>query len=169
MAASVLQNHTPTEPTAAKLHQMIDRATKRMTRLIQDLLDEAIIERAGSLPINLQQHPADSLTEEICEITRIQAKAKTLHIECEIGHGSSLVYADRDRILQVLTNLIDNALKFTPEGGRITVKSEVHADHVRFSISDTGPGIPEAYREKIFDPYFQAPAQHTEDPGLDSR
>jgi len=156
MAASILANNPPSETGCRKLYEIIDRSAKRMNRLIQDLLDEAVIERSGSLPINVQLHPASSLAEEICELSRVQARTKTVHIECEI-EGKAVVYADRDRILQVLTNLIDNALKFTPAGGRITVRSEVHNDHVRFSISDTGPGIPEEYREKIFEPYFQAP------------
>ena len=156
VAASILETNPPSEIALRKLYEIIDRSAKRMNRLIHDLLDEAVIERSGSLPIKPQPHPASSLAEEICELSRVQARAKTVHVECQI-QGKAMVYADRDRILQVLTNLIDNALKFTPPGGRITVRSEVHNDHVRFSISDTGLGIPEEYREKIFEPYFQAP------------
>jgi signal transduction histidine kinase len=65
---------------------------------------------------------------------------------------------DRDRLLQVLANLIDNAIKFTPEGGTITVRSEAGPKEVRFSVSDTGPGIPQSDRERIFEPYWQAPS-----------
>ena len=60
--------------------------------------------------------------------------------------------------LQVLGNLIDNAIKFTPEGGTITVRSEVGRNEVRFSVSDTGPGIPESEGDRIFEPYWQAPS-----------
>jgi signal transduction histidine kinase len=60
--------------------------------------------------------------------------------------------------LQVLGNLIDNAIKFTPEGGTVTLKSEVAEKEVRFYVSDTGPGIPESERIRIFEPYWQAPA-----------
>jgi len=156
MANAVLQNNHPSKTALTKLYEMIERSTKRMNCLIQDLLDEAVIEHSGTLPIKPLPHQADSIAEEVCEITRVQAKGRTLDVQCHIG-GKATVYADHDRLLQVLTNLIDNALKFTPQGGRITVRSEVREDHVRFSISDTGPGIPEEYRHKIFEPYFQAP------------
>jgi signal transduction histidine kinase len=64
---------------------------------------------------------------------------------------------DRDRLLQVLTNLIDNAIRFTPEGGTLTVRSEAAQNEVRFSLSDTGPGIPESDRGRTFELYWQAP------------
>jgi signal transduction histidine kinase len=162
MAASALQKHHYSETPFKNLYEMIDRSTKRMNRLIQDVLDEALIERAGALPMNPQPHPARSLVEEVCEIASVQTRA---NIECHIG-GDAVVYADRDRLLQVLTNLIDNAIKFTPKGGRIIVKSQIMEDHVRFSVSDTGPGIPEAYRDKIFAPYFQVPGNTHRGSGL---
>ena len=165
MAASALQNKQASESAFKNLCEMIDRSTKRMNRLIQDVLDEALIERAGGLPINPQPHSAHSLTEEVCEVSRMQARAKTVSIECHID-DHAMVYADRDRLLQVLTNLIDNAIKFTPEGGRIMVKSQTMEDHVRFSVSDTGPGIPETYRDKIFEPYFQVPGNSHRGSGL---
>jgi signal transduction histidine kinase len=155
MSVSVLQN-SPPEHALPRVYELIRRSTKRMNRLIQDLLDEAVIEKQGGLPINLEPHLANSLTEEVCEITRVQARVKAVNVECKID-GNAVVYADRDRVLQVLTNLIDNALKFTPEGGLVTVESEVCRDHVRFSVSDTGPGIPETFRNRVFEPYFQAP------------
>src|SRR5262249_8123461 len=65
---------------------------------------------------------------------------------------------DRDRLFQVLTNLIDNAIKFTPEGGTVIVRSAACNNEVRFSVSDTGPGIPESDRDRIFEPYWQATA-----------
>jgi signal transduction histidine kinase len=155
MAVSILQN-SPPEDAVPSLHELVRRSTNRMNRLIQDLVDEALIEREGALPITLEPHHAHSLAEEVCEITRVQARVKAVNVECNID-GNAVVYADRDRVLQVLTNLIDNALKFTPEGGCVTVGSQVCRDHVRFSVSDTGPGIPEGFRERVFEAYFQAP------------
>ena len=165
MAASALQNNQASESAFKNLCEMIDRSTKRMNRLIQDVLDEALIERAGALPINPQPHSAHSLAEEVCETSRMQARTKTVSIECHIS-DHAMVYADRDRLLQVLTNLMDNAIKFTPKGGRIMVKSQTMQDHVRFSVSDTGPGIPETYRDKIFEPYFQVPGNSHRGSGL---
>jgi signal transduction histidine kinase len=156
MAAAVICKDHPNTLALQKLKEIMERSTNRMNRLIQDLLDSAVIEHAGGLPINPQPHPAHSLAQEVCEISRVHAKAKTVQVECQV-EGEATVYADRERLLQVLANLIDNAIKFTPSGGRVTVRSEVQRDHVIFSVSDNGPGIPEAYRRRIFEPYFQAP------------
>src|SRR5437870_8827682 len=74
MANAVLQNNHPSKTALTKLYEMIERSTKRMNRLIQDLLDEAVIEHSGTLPIKPLPHQADSIAEEVCEITRVQAK-----------------------------------------------------------------------------------------------
>jgi signal transduction histidine kinase len=156
MAASSLSHSSSLGEKENHLLEMIRRSTLRMNRLIQDLIDTAVIERHGKLPLNPQEHPARNLAEEVCELTQMQAKAKTVHVRCDI-EGNATVCVDRDRLFQVLTNLIDNAIKFTPEGGTVTVKSEVRHNEVRFSVSDTGPGIPEAHRARIFEPFWQAP------------
>jgi signal transduction histidine kinase len=157
LATLALRQSSTLDEKGSHLLEMIQRSTGRMKRLIQDTVDNAVIERRGELPLNPQEHSADRLAEEVCELTRIQAQAKTVHMRCEIeGHAS--VYVDRERLFQVLTNLVDNAVKFTPEGGTVTVKSEAQPNEVRFSVSDTGPGIPEAYRDLVFEPYWQAPA-----------
>jgi signal transduction histidine kinase len=157
MAATALAHSSRLDKKDARLLEMIQRSTFRMNRLIQDLLDNAVIEHHGELPLNPQDHPAHSLAEEVCELTRVQASAKTVQIHCDID-GQATVRVDRDRFLQVVINLIDNAIKFTPEGGTVTLKSEVRSNEVRFSVTDTGPGIPETDRDRIFEPYWQAPA-----------
>jgi len=157
MAATALRNPSTFEKAGANLLQMIERSSSRMNRLIQDLLDNAIIEQSGKLPMSPQTHPVHRLAEEVCALTEIHAKTKTVQVECNI-EGNASVYADRDRLLQVLINLIDNAIKFTPEGGKVTVKSRVLPTEVVFSVSDTGPGISEENRERIFEAYWQAPA-----------
>jgi signal transduction histidine kinase len=157
LAADSLSHTSGLSPKEDRLLDIIQRSTQRMNRLIQDLIDTAIIERHGQLPLNPREQPTQNLAEEVCELTRIQAKAKTVHVHCDI-QGNATVWVDRDRLLQVLTNLIDNAIKFTPEGGTVTVRSEVGQEEVRFSVCDTGPGIPESDRDRIFQPYWQAPA-----------
>ncbi len=157
MAASTLRNSALTQQVQTNLLDIIERSVGRMNRLIQDLIDNAIIEHSGKLPLNPQNQAAHELAEEVCEITRIHAKTKTVHVQCET-EGRGIVYVDRDRLLQVMGNLVDNAVKFTPEGGTVTVRSEVHDGEIRFSVSDTGPGISEDDRERIFEPYWQAPS-----------
>lgn len=128
-----------------------------MNRLIQDLIDTAVIERHGGLPLNPSEQPARHLAEEVCQIIRVHAQAKTVDVDCDM-QGNATVCVDRDRLMQVLTNLVDNALKFTPEGGKVTVRSQVARNEALFSIADTGPGIPESDHKRIFEPYWQAPA-----------
>jgi signal transduction histidine kinase len=153
-AAAALRRSALSAEAQAKLLDMVERSAQRMNRLIQDLLDNVIIERSGELPLHPVPQPVERLAEEVCELTRMQAHTKTLQIQC-LSEGNAIVNADRDRLLQALGNLIDNAIKFTPPGGLITVKSEVRNNAVRFSVSDSGPGIPEPYRDRIFEPYWQ--------------
>jgi signal transduction histidine kinase len=153
-AAAAMRRPTLSPEAHTKLLDMIERSAYRMNRLIQDLLDNVLIERNGALPLNPAPQPVERLAEEVCELSRMLARTKTLQIQC-LTEGNAIVYADRDRLLQALGNLIDNAIKFTPAGGLITVKSEVRHDAVRFSVSDSGPGIPETNRDRIFEPYWQ--------------
>ncbi len=156
IAAKALTQSRDLDEKDTRLLEMIQRSTLRMNRLIQDLIDNVVIERRGELPLNPQEHASQSLAEEVCELIRMQAQAKTVHVDCEF-EGNLTVRVDRDRFLQVLVNIIDNAIKFTPKGGTVTLKSEVDNDEVRFSVSDSGPGIPEADHHRVFEPYWQAP------------
>ena len=157
MAASSLGHSPELRQSEHRLVQIIQRSTSRLNRLIQDLMDSAVIERHGEFLLNPIELPTQNLAEEVYEITKIHAKAKTVAVHCDI-QGNATICVDRDRLLQVLGNLIDNAIKFTPEGGTVTLKSEVADKEVFFSVSDTGPGIPESDRNRIFEPYWQASA-----------
>jgi len=137
------------------LHEIIKRSAARMNRMIQDFIDHAAIEHGRGLPLNPQRHDPECLVKEVCEMAKIQAEAKAVDVRHEV-HGNAPVFVDRDRLSQVLTNLVDNALKFTPQGGAILVKSKVTDHEVEFSVSDTGPGIRESDQSRIFEPYWQA-------------
>jgi signal transduction histidine kinase len=165
LAAASLLHDNPTPESIAKLREIIARSTTRMSQLIQDLLDEAVIERSGFLPINPQPHDCHALGEEVCQFTRVHASAKRVQVTCDIPDHAT-IRVDRTRILQVLSNLIDNALKFTPVGGRIDVREERYGNHLQFSVFNNGPAIPEDYRERIFEPYFQAPGNTKGGAGL---
>jgi signal transduction histidine kinase len=163
-AASIL-NNGPSPDSLSKLRDIIKRSTARMNRLIQDLLDQAVIERSGFISIHLQPNDSQAITEEVCDIARVHAKTKAVQVASDIRDNATL-FVDRGRLLQVLVNLIDNALKFTPDGGRIVIKSESTVNNVRFSVFNSGEAIPEAYCQKIFDPYFQVPGNTKGGAGL---
>jgi signal transduction histidine kinase len=140
-----------------KLLQSITGASARMNRLIDDLLTIGRVQANQGLPLDLhRENPAD-IVEQAGEIMRPQALAKSVALE---WHTTALdgvtVIVDRARILQVLTNLVDNSLKFTPAGGRISVSCEPSDRGVRFAVKDTGRGIDPEHLERIFDPFWQA-------------
>ncbi|MCI0672484.1 MAG: ATP-binding protein [Myxococcaceae bacterium] len=135
--------------------ELITRSATQMDHLIQDLLDVTRIE-AGSLAIERRSEDVASLVGEVRESFLSLAQQKQLRFECEAEDEVPPVQADRRRVLQVLSNLLGNALKFTPPGGRITLKGARVGEDVRFSVSDSGPGIPEEQREHVFDRFWQA-------------
>ena len=142
-------------PAEQRQIDMIRRSVHRADRLIQDLLDVARVE-AGTLAIEAEPQSAAALVHEAVDLHRPLADEKKIRIGAELPESLPQVSADHDRILQVFSNLIDNAIKFTPEGGRITVRAEPGVDEVVFSVEDTGSGIPEDQRGHLFDPFWQA-------------
>ena len=140
--------------------ETIEVSARRMSRLIADLLDVTRLEGGKQLPID----PAPvAVAEVLTEMTNLfRAQAASAHVEFEVSDATegALVLADRHRLMQVLSNLVGNALKFTPASGHIKLDAASEKDHVRFWISDTGPGIPKENLAHIFTRYWQA--QRTE-------
>lgn len=154
-ASLLLDTPLPEEQRTRQL-EIIKRSAGRMNGLIQDLLDVARVESGQALSLEPGPASVAPLVNESCEAFAPQAEDKGQHLECVVPEGIPDVQADHGRILQVLSNLVGNALKFTPEDGRIVVQVEQHDDAVRFSVSDTGPGIEEEDLPSLFQPYWQA-------------
>jgi signal transduction histidine kinase/PAS domain-containing protein len=136
--------------------EIIAQAGERMKRLIQDLLDVARVEAGKTIAVERKQEPADALIREACESFFEQAREKSIRLEWFAPHDLPYVSVDRGRIVQVLSNLISNALKFTPEEGRIEVRASHEGDVVQVAVADSGPGIREEDRESIFLPFWQS-------------
>lgn len=126
----------------------------QMNRLRQDLLDIASIE-AGHLSIEPSQQDVLPLIEAAIQTIRDRAAEKSIELSVEVEDGTPRVLADRDRVLQVLGNLLGNATKFTPAGGRITVRAESAKSCVRFSVADTGTGIAPEHLPHVFDRFWK--------------
>ncbi|WP_375765037.1 PAS domain-containing sensor histidine kinase [Archangium gephyra] len=131
----------------------ISSGCRRMSRLIQDLLDVTRLE-AGQLSLNASPQTPASLLREAIDSAGPEAAGLQLHLEDP--EAAPPVLADRDRLLQVFSNLLGNALKFTPAGGEIRVGARVEGDQVRFHVRDTGPGIPPESLAHLFDRFWQA-------------
>jgi signal transduction histidine kinase len=136
--------------------ETIEASAKRMNRLIADLLDVTRLEGGKRLPIEPARVQAAELLREADELFRAQAAVASVTVEYHVEDNLPPVYADHHRVMQVLSNLIGNSLKFTPPAGRITASANRHDGMVRFLIGDTGPGIPHEHLSDIFSPYWQA-------------
>jgi chemotaxis family two-component system sensor kinase Cph1 len=141
----------------------IQRAVRRMNTLIGDLLDLAKLE-AGRFTLQCSRCHMNDLVEESLLILRPLAEAKWITLTADLR--ADTVNADRDRIFQVLSNLLGNAIKFTPEGGGICVRAETDNTEVRVTVSDTGPGIAPDQFANVFDRYWQARRSDHEGSGL---
>jgi signal transduction histidine kinase len=131
------------------------KAVHRMNRLIGDLLDVVRLE-AGRLSLNVGPCEIDRVLGETAEAFHARATEQAVTLALRPDASGAIVPADGERLLQVLDNLVGNALKFTPAGGTITLSSAAGADWVRLAVSDTGPGISEAHRARLFDRFWQA-------------
>jgi len=132
----------------------IVQAADRMNRLIGDLLDVSRLE-AGRFPIECEPVDVPALVREAADALRPRAEEASLEFVCAAEEGLGSVSADRDRILQVIENLVGNAIRFTPAGGRIELRVARTEGGVLFSVSDTGSGIPAADLEHLFEPFWQ--------------
>jgi len=153
LSAELLDGASPDEQR--ELVQTIRGAAGQMQRLIQDLLDVARVE-SGRLGV--QKEPIDiaAVVRQACDANTPIAEKRKQRLVCDVPQSLPDVPADRDRIVQVLGNLIGNAMKFTPQGGTIAVTVTDEREAIRFQVSDTGPGIPESDLKKVFRPYWQA-------------
>jgi signal transduction histidine kinase len=136
-----------------------------MERLIADLLDVARIE-AGTLSIRRELVELQALITDTLEQFEVEGLARQVAIRSEVQAGLPVVVGDRERLMQVLANLLGNALKFTPEGRKITVQAMTAGEAVRISVEDAGSGIAEADLPHIFDRYWQASRQGSAGAGL---
>jgi signal transduction histidine kinase/DNA-binding response OmpR family regulator len=137
--------------------------TKRMDGLIQDLLEVSRMER-GTLALEALPRDPAAMLREAAESLLPLAAAHGLRLEVDAPAGLPAVMADPERVVQVVSNLVGNAVKFAPEGGAVTLACAPGEGEVRFSVTDTGPGIPPEQVPHIFGAFWQA--QHADRRGL---
>jgi signal transduction histidine kinase len=146
------------DASAEEQPQLVDTirvASRQMQRLIDDLLDVARVE-AGRFSVNRNVIAAEPIVRQACESNEPIAEQHGQRIVCNVDGALPDVCADRDRLVQVFSNLVGNAIKFTPERGTITISARAGEKQVVFQVSDTGPGIPDADLKNVFRPYWQA-------------
>jgi signal transduction histidine kinase len=156
-AQAMLDGAIDSPQSSRRAAQVIFDEAGRMYRLVLDLLDLARFD-AGT--IDLQRQPVNlvDLLRYVVEKFTIQAQQQQVELSFEQSNpanGLPIFIGDGDRLVQVFTNLVDNALKHTPAGGKITVQTRLAHPHIEISVTDTGVGIPPEELARIFDRFYQ--------------
>lgn len=156
-----------------RLHEslkMADKSIDRLSRIISDFLDISKIE-AGEMKLRKTIVPVQEIVSEVAGSLETLASAKSIELNTNMDKKELIVDVDRDRIIQVLMNLIGNAIKFVPANSKVDVDVVDCREHVRIAVRDNGPGLSEEEAEKIFDRFvqihqFAGPGEHGTGLGL---
>jgi signal transduction histidine kinase len=151
-------------PQARQLVEVAYRNSQRLARLVDDILDLQKIE-SGAMAFHLRPVGLRPLLEQAVEAN--QAYAQRLGVELVLAEtpATAVVYADSDRLMQVMSNLLSNAAKFSPRGQSVRVAAETREGTIVVTITDHGPGIPDEFRERIFQKFAQADSSTTREKG----
>jgi signal transduction histidine kinase len=168
LSASILDRSTPADEAGHEVRrraQRIKRTAERTSELLQGLLDAASIE-AKRLALDAQPCGVGALVAEVVETLSPLAEEQSIRLRSCLPGGPLEVLCDRSRVAQALSNLVCNALKFTPRGGEVTVGAERAGISVRFLVTDTGIGIKPEELPHLFDRYWQARSTRSAGAGL---
>lgn len=134
--------------------EVVLRNTDRLNHLIQDILDVSRLE-SGTMKFIQENADIGRMVEEIAETMQSSATLKEIKLNTEIGEGIPDLFIDKERITQVVINLTNNAIKFSPDGSIINLKVKKEHDDVLFEVEDFGRGVPKDKQYKVFDTFYQ--------------
>ena len=141
-------------PAAPETFKQIHQEADRLARLVDDLQELSRVE-AGAYPLDIHPVAVSTLVQTTLKRFIAQAQNKQIGLRSDMPADLPPVLADQDRITQVLTNLVGNALQYTPEGGEVTILSARHGDEIHLSIVDTGIGIPAEHLPHLFARFYR--------------
>ncbi|WP_437318745.1 sensor histidine kinase [Sorangium sp. So ce385] len=145
--------------------ESIENVAKRMEQLIRTMLDAATLE-ASKFSVTPAPCAVDDLLRETLELFGPLAESKRVRLEQSVSAPGLVIFAERGRVLQVLSNLVGNALKFTPQGGRVILSVDRDSEAARFGVVDSGPGIPREDLTSIFERFWKVEASGERGTGL---
>lgn len=152
---TMLKLQPPDDERAARQLVVMQRTVRSMNRMILDLLDVTRIE-GGNFALAQEHVQVQPLLNEVLELFEAPARERGISLTCNAPQGAPCVIGERDRLVQVLSNLIGNAVKFTPPCGQISVRVRLLEEGLHVSVEDTGPGIPSENLPQLFDRFWQA-------------
>jgi PAS domain S-box-containing protein len=155
----MLQRGAVPESDLPRAFDTIRRNADALTQLVNDVLDTSRIV-TGKIRLTLQECDVGAIVEDAIAAITPAARGKSIHVICNIGRGLT-VQGDPDRLRQVFWNLLTNAVKFTPEGGRLVASTAVESRAIRVTIEDTGIGIAPEWIPQLFQRFWQADVSHT--------
>ncbi len=141
--------------SAAHLLEIAEGNCQRLVRMVNDILDVKKLD-AGQTKFQFQRYPARALLEKAIDANQGVAASCGVALRQDATGVDVMLYVDPDRFIQVVTNLIGNALKFSPAGDEVVVALARRGDDVRIGVRDHGPGIPEEFKPRIFEAFAQA-------------
>ncbi|MGA9997950.1 MAG: ATP-binding protein [Pyrinomonadaceae bacterium] len=146
--------------SAAQALSVIERNARSQQQIIEDLLDVSRIV-SGKLRLNVRECELVSVVEAAVDAVRLAAEARQIELRTSVDPSQHLVLGDPDRLQQVVWNILSNAVKFTPQGGRVNVQLTQEHSHAQIKVSDTGPGIKPDFKPFIFERFRQGDSSTT--------
>jgi signal transduction histidine kinase len=160
--SEVLSGNEQLNERQRRYAQNIQSSGKMLLAMINDILDLAKIE-SGKMEVRSEDFSLRDICEALTGLARPIAERKNIHLECRLDEAIPLLRQDPGKLRQVLYNLLSNAIKFTPEGGRVSLSARAEGRFAVIEVEDTGIGIAEEDREKIFEKFRQAGGPGAED------
>jgi two-component system, OmpR family, phosphate regulon sensor histidine kinase PhoR len=162
--AETLQDRDVPADKRAEFARTILTNTQRMQRIVDELLDLSRIESGHWTPRPESVRIADAAGDVFGRVAAT-AKSKGIEMETVIGGPADSVYADRTALEQILLNLVENALRHTPEGGRIIIETRPAKNGIHLIVTDTGSGIPPEHLPRIFERFYRADSGRSRESG----
>ena len=145
--------------------EIIREEAVRLEHLVNDLRTLSLAD-AGELSITLQTIKPERLVNEVASLYQVESQRKNISLVLDVSPRLPSIEVDPGRMTQVLTNILDNALRHTPDGGRITLSAEQVDTHIDISVHDSGPGLPPEDLQRIFERFYRTDSSRQRDEGL---